>query len=98
MPAVATGRVAARRNMGGHDHAQAVADTEFWRKASIGGGAVVATFATIIGYIELTHEHHHHEKPKYSYLKIRTKPYPWSCPDCNFFDSACWRECKAARE
>ena len=43
------------------------------------------------------HEHHHHEKPKYSYMKIRSKPYPWSCPDCNFFDAGCWRECKAAK-
>ncbi|KAH8055786.1 phosphoribosylglycinamide formyltransferase [Aureococcus anophagefferens] len=28
------------------------------------------------------------------HLKIRAKPYPWSCPDCNLFDSACWKACK----
>ena len=30
------------------------------------------------------------------HLKIRTKPYPWDCPDCNFFDAGCWKRCRDA--
>ena len=39
---------------------------------------------------------HHTETPEYSHLKIRSKPYPWSCTDCNLFEPACWRACKEA--
>ena len=39
---------------------------------------------------------HAHEDVAYSHMKIRAKPYPWDCPDCNLFESQCFRDCKAA--
>ncbi len=33
--------------------------------------------------------------PLPEYQKIRLKPYPWFCYDCNIFDNPCHRICKA---
>eukprot|EP00761_Pharyngomonas_kirbyi_P003222 gb/GECH01003226.1/.p1 GENE.gb/GECH01003226.1/~~gb/GECH01003226.1/.p1 ORF type:complete len:168 (+),score=21.22 gb/GECH01003226.1/:1-504(+) len=33
----------------------------------------------------------------YTYMKIRNKPYPWECSDCNLLDISCQRACKAAK-
>jgi hypothetical protein len=40
------------------------------------------------------HDHEHAEKTDMGYMKIRNKPYPWRCPDCNLFDYTCWNECE----
>ncbi|CAM9429509.1 unnamed protein product [Discosporangium mesarthrocarpum] len=32
-----------------------------------------------------------------THMKIRNKPYPWMCSDCNFLDMKCFEECKASR-
>ena len=38
--------------------------------------------------------HEHAGRTDLPYLKIRNRPYPWACPDCNLFDLECWKECK----
>jgi len=58
-------------------------------------------FTGYIGYVEyqhMKHPHEDHEKIPYSHMKIRNKPYPWSCPDCNLFNLKCWRECREAQK
>ena len=38
---------------------------------------------------------HPHRGDELSYMKIRSKPYPWTeCPDCNIFDGDCWKACR----
>ena len=42
---------------------------------------------------------HDHVEPRRGlpYQKIRNKPFPWSCSDCDLFDLKCWDACKAAK-
>jgi hypothetical protein len=41
------------------------------------------------------HSAHHHDGPLPDYMKIRNKAFPWECEDCDLFDTACWKKCKA---
>ena len=69
-------------------HAQSF---EVWKKVTVGGcvAVVLSGFYAFIGG-----DHGHHHVPEYAYLKIRTKPYPWECPDCTPFDGECWKKCR----
>ena len=43
------------------------------------------------------HEHDHRTEGL-PYLKIRSKAFPWKeCPDCDLFDTECWKSCRAAK-
>jgi hypothetical protein len=44
-----------------------------------------------------THEHDH-PRTDLPYLKIRNRPYPWVCSDCNIFDYPCWNECRGGKK
>ena len=63
-----------------------------------GALAFCGVLSTYIGIVEYRHamHPHEHEDIAYSHMKIRAKPYPWDCPDCNLFESQCFRDCKAA--
>ena len=51
--------------------------------------------STTFGLFNLvTHSSHHDGLTGLPYQKIRNKPYPWSCPDCNLMDLPCWDACK----
>jgi len=51
--------------------------------------------STAVGLFNfIAHEHEEEPIRGLPYQKIRTKPYPWSCSDCNLFDIPCWDECK----
>mmetsp|Transcript_6472 Transcript_6472/g.8772 ORF Transcript_6472/g.8772 Transcript_6472/m.8772 type:complete len:123 (+) Transcript_6472:86-454(+) len=84
-----------RRFMGGHaaDHE---AEMIKWKKMSQGmAGAIgVVTVLTVIQHSMHHHDEHEDETPPPPYMKIRSKPYPWQCTDCDFFDSKCHAECK----
>uniref|UniRef100_A0A7S3Y537 Phosphagen kinase C-terminal domain-containing protein n=1 Tax=Heterosigma akashiwo TaxID=2829 RepID=A0A7S3Y537_HETAK len=68
-----------------------------WKKMSQG----MVAFMGVVGVLTaIQHSMHHHDEheddaPPPPYMKIRNKPYPWTCTDCDFFDSACHKECKA---
>ena len=51
---------------------------------------------TINGILIASADHHHHHPPAFSYLRIRSKPFPWDC-DCGPFEDACWDKCNAAK-
>ncbi|KAJ8602290.1 hypothetical protein CTAYLR_007863 [Chrysophaeum taylorii] len=92
-----TPRVLGNRKFG-HDAAEAAAEMEQWKRYSFAAIAVTSAFGAYITYVEMQHAKHphEHEKIEYSHMKIRNKPYPWKCPDCNLLDTKCWAECKAA--
>ena len=50
--------------------------------------------STLFCAYNLIFHSHDHPRTDLPFMKIRNKPYPWSCPDCNLFDYACWNECK----
>ena len=83
----------ARSMSGGHDPVAAYADMNSWVQYSIGMAGVVAATTAWVVWLESGHEHGHHENPR-AFKKIRSKPYPWKCPDCNLFDSECFKKCK----
>jgi hypothetical protein len=31
------------------------------------------------------------------YMHVRSKEFPWQCSDCDFFDTACWKKCRAEK-
>jgi hypothetical protein len=31
------------------------------------------------------------------YMHVRSKEFPWECSDCDLFDLACWRKCRAEK-
>ena len=86
-----------RRAMSG-DAAEAAIEMAKWTKYSYGAIAFCGVLSTYIGIVEYRHmmHPHAHEDVAYSHLKIRAKPYPWDCPDCNLFEAQCFRDCKAA--
>lgn len=52
----------------------------------------LSTLLTVYNIVAHDHDHARHGLP---YQKIRSKPYPWACNDCNLFEGDCWKECKA---
>lgn len=50
-------------------------------------------------YSFLFDEHHHRvEGPLPEHMKIRSKEFPWECSDCDLFDGACWKACRAEKK
>ncbi len=43
-------------------------------------------------------DHAGHEHPKYSYLRIKSKAFPWQCGDCGFFEPECHKKCQEAKK
>lgn len=86
-----------RRWMSG-DAAEAAVEMGKWTKYSYGAIAFCGCLTTYIGFIEYQHfaHPHHVEDIAYSHKKIRSKPYPWDCADCNLFEPKCFADCKAA--
>ena len=67
-----------------------------WKKISMGAVAFCGVMGVVTVISHFSHAHDDHETPEYSYLKIRTKPFPWHFSDCAFFDWECKRKAKAA--
>ena len=94
-----------------HNEAEVKAEMDAWLKYSFGEISLwydknlphsqffiagVAFCGVMTAYILATDEHVHPERPDLH--KFSTKPYPWTCYDCNLFDKACWDECRANRK
>lgn len=77
------------------EFAQAVA---LWTKISYGSIALVGVVGTVVMYGQIFGEHHHHHPPAYTYLKIRTKPFPWAESDCGLFEFECKRMARLAAQ
>jgi hypothetical protein len=88
--AVTTGR----RNFSAEQfHADHVKTMENWKKYTYMGLPVIGGLLVFNVYLHFAHGHHHSDVT-YSYQKIRSKAFPWSCPDCALFDQDCWNACK----
>jgi hypothetical protein len=89
------------RNFGA-GQAEAAEQMAKWKKASLYLGIPISCGLFAINMVMLaTGDHVHNPADNNdvlpSYMKIRTKPYPWACPDCNLFDGHCWDKCKAKK-
>lgn len=71
---------------------------ELWRKLSIAATIITGIVCSYNFYTIKFGEHHHYERRDFEHLRIRRKPYPWSCPDCNLLDYDCWAACKEAKK
>ncbi|GMH48685.1 hypothetical protein TrVE_jg14499 [Triparma verrucosa] len=92
----------------GSGQAEATAEMEKWKKISLYGALPATAFLCVINMgILATSGHHHYADEDYvpgkggvelpTHVRLRNKPYPWSCPDCNLFHAPCWAKCKAAK-
>jgi len=68
-----------------------------WVKISI---LVAFPVCVLSVFKDLVAGEHHHRKPDPlpDYMRIRNKPFPWECEDCELFNRKCWKECKAAKQ
>eukprot|EP01036_Dinobryon_divergens_P050306 gene50306-67367_t len=75
-------------------HGNAKSEMEQWSKLSMG----MIALSTVVAIYNVAFGTHEHGNTGLPYQKIRSKPYPWSCPDCNLLDYPCWDECKGTAE
>lgn len=69
---------------------------EMWKWIKI--SLFVALPAVGLSYIKDFFVPHPHKKDiEVDYMKIRNKPFPWECEDCDLFDLDCWKACRAAK-
>eukprot|EP00600_Ochromonadales_sp_CCMP1393_P002371 CAMPEP_0174984774 /NCGR_PEP_ID=MMETSP0004_2-20121128/17931_1 /TAXON_ID=420556 /ORGANISM="Ochromonas sp., Strain CCMP1393" /LENGTH=84 /DNA_ID=CAMNT_0016237265 /DNA_START=71 /DNA_END=325 /DNA_ORIENTATION=- len=79
-----------KRMFSGHSAEEAAAEVDRWYKLTI----VMVGLSTVLTVYNVVAHSHDHIRTGLPYQKIRSKPYPWSCPDCNLFDLECWKECR----
>ena len=76
-----------------------------WKKISLYVALPGTVLLSLVNLgIHFTGDHHHYTDEEYvpgkggvdlpTHVRIRTKPYPWSCPDCNLFHAPCWKKCR----
>ena len=87
---------AQQRMMSGGSQAEEWAAANQWVQISKGMAGLTGVLLLINGAIQAGAAHHHHDPPKLSYLRVRTKPFPWAC-DCGPFEGECWEKCEAAK-
>ena len=56
------------------------------------------TLSATVGVYNVIFHDHHHARRDMPYLKLRNKPFPWSCNDCDLADLNCWAECKGTKK
>mmetsp|Transcript_11678 Transcript_11678/g.14565 ORF Transcript_11678/g.14565 Transcript_11678/m.14565 type:complete len:111 (-) Transcript_11678:751-1083(-) len=97
MRGAAAARPAGRRFLSGESHeAHHVKTMDNWRKISYLAVPLIGGLSVINVIIHMSHGHHEHdeEHAPFTYLKIRSKKFPWECSDCGLFDRECHRKCR----
>jgi len=81
------------RSMSGHGatEEQLIAETKKWKQGTF---AMIGLCFAVAGYNLLFYHHDHRGRDDLTYMNIRTKPFPWECSDCAYFDQKCWRKCR----
>ncbi|KAG5191924.1 hypothetical protein JKP88DRAFT_217125 [Tribonema minus] len=99
-PAFRKANTAGKRSMSaGASVEEAEAEAEAWKKYSALFFGLVAVFSVKAASDHMAHHDHHDEDaPHYSHMRVRSKPYPWQCSDCNFIDPECYKKCKEGAE
>mmetsp|Transcript_34301 Transcript_34301/g.80463 ORF Transcript_34301/g.80463 Transcript_34301/m.80463 type:complete len:106 (-) Transcript_34301:207-524(-) len=90
----AVSRPAFRQMSGDREEATKLMGT--WKTISAVGFVATVAIGGFV-YSQSVHEHFDFEKNKFHYMHVRNKQFPWSCSDCNLFDSKCWAEARAAK-
>ena len=77
-----------------HSHAEEVDEMWKWIKISFVVALPICALSAVKDILFEEHPHPH-EGAEPDYMHIRNKPFPWECEDCDLFDMACWKKCKA---
>jgi len=67
-----------------------------WVKISLLIAGPVCVLTSLKDILTIEHEHRK-PGPEPDYMKIRTKPFPWECEDCELFNRECWAKCRAEK-
>ena len=66
------------------------AESDFWKNVSLGGLVLVGVVGAWEYKVHMDHHNDPHMDPAkntFPYIHIRNKQFPWSCGDCNLFES-----------
>ena len=90
------------RFMGGHSMAEAIAETDKWKKVSYAFIPFCGLYAIFVTVRHNSHHHEHEEEPpQYPWMKKRDKKMPWTLrggSECDLFDyGPCYQKEKAAK-
>ena len=67
-----------------------------WIKITFMVGLPICVASCVFSFVMEGHAHRvEGEVPEY--LAIRKKEFPWECSDCDLFDMACWKKCRAEK-
>ena len=78
-------------------HSKEVDEMWKWVKICLMIAFPLCTISLIKDQIIVEHDHRP-DGALPEYMKIRHKPYPWTCSDCDLFDMQCWKQCKAEKK
>mmetsp|Transcript_9159 Transcript_9159/g.18731 ORF Transcript_9159/g.18731 Transcript_9159/m.18731 type:complete len:146 (-) Transcript_9159:640-1077(-) len=65
-----------------------------WVKLSLFVATPVCVLTLLKDMLFVEHDHRK-PGPEPDYMRIRNKEFPWECSDCELFNSACWKKCRA---
>jgi hypothetical protein len=82
--AAKSSKVLGRRMMSGSQE-EAKAEVARWTKVTI----VMTGLCGLMAVYNVVFHDHEHARKDMPYLKMRTKPFPWECSDCDLFDVVC---------
>ena len=73
-----------------------VAEMYKWVKVTFMVGLPICLASVVFSFVMEEHAHKPEgELPEF--IKHRAKEYPWECGDCDLFDQACWKKCRAEK-
>lgn len=67
-----------------------------WVKVTFSIGLPICLLSVVYSFVMEEHAHKPDgELPEF--IAIRKKEFPWECGDCDLFDGACWKKCRAEK-
>jgi len=77
-------------------HAEEEAEMWKWIKITFAVAIPICVLSVFKDTFLIEHPHRKHE-PEPDYMRIRNKPFPWECDDCELFNNECWAKCRAEK-
>ncbi|GKZ00509.1 hypothetical protein MPSEU_001003300 [Mayamaea pseudoterrestris] len=81
----------------GHSIDEEVKEMWRWVNITFMVGIPIVVASAVYSFFFDVHPHRFDgELPEY--MHVRNKEFPWECSDCDIFDGACWKKCRAEKQ